>query len=186
MDRTVMNHSVSRRQLLWGSIALCLPGLGRAADPKRDRLIELKDASGKLFLRVTITYIGKTPDPAYPFSPPANTNVTNADLYTRTYQSLGASPIEFISTLAFFGDGSMLTLRQGVEAPTAGRVATLHADKPKFPNRSNTIAPGASITQRNLFVVTQSKPTMTLIQRTTLRYEGAEYTYDDELTYFER
>ena len=84
MDRTVMNHSVSRRQLLWGSIALCLPGLGRAADPKRDRLIELKDASGKLFLRVTITYISKTPDPAYPFSPPANTNVTNADLYTHT------------------------------------------------------------------------------------------------------
>lgn len=181
-----MDHPFKRRQLLWGVGALCMPGLGRAADPKRDRRIELKDANGKLFLRVTITYIGKTPDPAYPFSPPANTNVTNADLYTRTYESLGASPIEFISTLAFIGDGAVLTLRQGSEAPTAGKVATLHADKPKFPNRSNTIAPGVSFTQRNLFVVTQSKPSMTLIQRTTLRYEGAEYTYDDELTYFDR
>ena len=182
-----MDHPFKRRQLLFFGVgALCLPGLGRAADPKRDRLIELKDANGKPFLRVTITYIGKTPDPAYPFSPPANTNVTNADLYTRTYENLGASPIEFISTLAFIGDGSVLTLRQGAEAPTAGRVATLHADKPKFANRGNFITPGVSFTQRNLFVVTQSKPSMTLIQRTTLRYGGAEYTYDDELTYFDR
>ena len=186
MDRTVMDHSANRRQLLLGAVALCLPVLGRAADPKRDRLIELKDANGKPFLRVTITYIGKTPDPAYPFSPPASTNVTNADLYTRTYESLGASPVEFISTLAFFGDGSALTLRQGTDAPSGRNVATLHADKPKFANRSNTIAPGVSFTQRNLFVVTQSKPSTTLIQRTTLRYEGVEYTYDDELTYFDR
>ena len=158
MDRTVMDHSANRRQLLLGAVALCLPVLGRAADPKRDRLIELKDANGKPFLRVTITYIAKTPDPAYPFSPPANTNVTNADLYTRTYESLGASPIEFISTLAFFGDGSALTLLLGAEAPSGRNVATLHADKPKFANRSNTIAPGVSFIQRNLFVVTQSKP----------------------------
>ena len=35
MDRTVMDHSANRRQLLLGAVALCLPVLGRAADPKR-------------------------------------------------------------------------------------------------------------------------------------------------------
>jgi hypothetical protein len=155
----------------------------QAADPRRDRLVELKTASGEIFLRVTTTYIGKTPDPTFTSLTTANTE--NADFYSRQFQNLSAAPIEFIRTITYRGDGRTLTDHSTSPPTTAGSIRTEHDEKrPKFGRTGNILASNSVYTQRNLIVVNNLLPTMSLFTRVTARHSGVEYTYEDELIFF--
>jgi hypothetical protein len=151
-----------------------------AADLQRNQLVELKSNEGILFFRMRLDYIGKTQDPAHFRKIEGDTS--NADFYTRTYENLGRADIEFVQTVTSLASGGNVTTLTP-NGPTFGRQAVLeHSTKPRFGKDGNKIAEGKTIRQHNVFVSLGKSPD-SLIQKTTVRYQGVEYTFDDVLVF---
>jgi hypothetical protein len=155
-----------------------------AAESSRDRVVEAKDKAGNVFLRVTTTYVGKAPDPAFPSA--THVPGSNSDYFSRTFENLGSTPIEFIKTSSFRGDGKTAVIVTGNDERLSGMVVTNHSERPKFGRSGNVLAPGQSLTQRNLFATGNNIKRFVLIDRVLLTYGGNEYSVDDERNFFER
>jgi hypothetical protein len=170
-------------KLLLLSMLVCSPEAARisfAADPDRDQLIELKSSDGVLFFRLKLDYIGKQQDPAH--FRKLDGDVSNADFYVRTYENLGSSSIEFIQTVTRRASGENMTT-QTPSGPVYGKQVIIdHAQRPRFGRDGNKIAEGKVIRQHNVFVSLGRKPD-SLLQKTTIRYQDVEYSFDDILVY---
>jgi hypothetical protein len=151
-----------------------------ARDPRRDQVVELKTAEGLLFFRMKLDYIGKTQDPAYLRK--IDADIRNADFYVRTYENLGRGVVEFVQTVTRRASGENVTV-QTPNGPTFGSQSVIdHALKPRFGKDGNILAEGRTIRQHNIFVSFGQKPD-NMIQKTTIRYQGLEYSFDDVLVY---